>query len=228
LKKHYQSKAQKKRAAKRAQRELKKRRRKNVRKGGQGERRSLTGRPHVVSASVVTRILAPSQFSLAENPEENLEFFSELKAGLRRGKPVDLDVSGVALLTADSLLYLIATLHGIRQQGVSYSIKGNLPNDGKCKELFIQSGFLKYVNHSGNLGSKKGNVAISMHKDTVINGSLAAAAVDFCEQHLGKNKSRKFLYRILTELMGNTYEHAGVMTNQRRRTWYAVGKKRTP
>lgn len=91
----------------------------------------------------------PENFSLINNPEETMSFFSDFKKEIDRkqyGTHFFVDSINVESVTVDALIYLIAILQNDAQNGyLNYSFAGNYPKNEAAKKIYTESGFTDYV-----------------------------------------------------------------------------------
>lgn len=156
----------------------------------------------------VQNIPAPEEFSFVENTEKTLEYFKIARKYLNKGYPINFDISQIKNLTTDAIALQIARIKDEKFH-FNNTIYGNAPNEPKLKELFLQSGFYKYVQTKGprHLGGSKlihkitdNKVEPLIAKEACINGLLHT---------FGNDDIFDPLYDILIEVMQNTNNHAG-------------------
>lgn len=165
----------------------------------------------------VINLQAPPVFSLVENPDETINFFSRLHAAGNKPCRIFVDLGPVQQLTIDALLLLLSKV----QRGAlarCISVGGNEPKDPKVRDMFAHSGFYDYVSstrpvkrHSSGAGILKKHVGKRVRED------VSAELVHYATQCLhGTVKKNGGLYRALIECMANTKDHAriGAATNE--------------
>ena len=89
-------------------------------------------------------LVAPNIFSIVENAVESLSYLSKCGELLRLGHHVGFDLARVTQLTPDMIPLLIALVSDKNYRGQGH-VHGNLPREKEPRELFVTSGFLKFV-----------------------------------------------------------------------------------
>ena len=217
MKKAYRQPKHKAYSLMRARKEMERRQKNNER--GTKQRDNPTKRKKRLSKGERKELIAPSVFSLILNTEETLDFFHRLHKHAQEG-PVSLDFGSIYQLTPATLLYLIALFDKIG----FCDIHGNVPGDPACRELFLNSGFLKYVTCSYQLRTPNPNI-MKIAKENKVLGPRAAELLEFCSERLG-NISNSLLpkrnYDMMVELMENTRQHAAPKGEEPLK-WYLMG-----
>ncbi len=160
----------------------------------------------------------PKEFSILNNPEETISFFNNILnvikniPSTRNSNTIHIlkiDMSEIESITGDALMYLLTVMKNTkRQKDKRIFWNGNFPKDEKIKRFLKQSGFLNYMRTAKqNLIHSDENIEIQSGK--LMQGDIAKYICDYTNIKLNTNKVySKFLYRILTELMTNTKDHA--------------------
>jgi hypothetical protein len=91
------------------------------------------------------KIFAPEIFSIINNREGFMRFYRQFDNNVWHGKSVYIDLSRVNTITPDGLLCVIASMANYQVAGKQGLIEGNSPKDFHCKQVFLESGFYKYV-----------------------------------------------------------------------------------
>jgi len=156
----------------------------------------------------IQNISAPEKFSLVENTENTLTYFKTARRFLKKGYPINFDISNITYLTTDAIALQIARIRD--EQFHNYNtIYGNAPNEPKLKELFLQSGFYKHVQTKGPKPSGE-NKLIHKITDKKVEPVIAKEACITGLKHVfGNEEIFDPLYDILIEIMQNTNNHAG-------------------
>jgi hypothetical protein len=173
-----------------------------------------------------TTLRAPRSLSILNNRDETLRFFATLKTIGERGKRVILDLSAVDDLTCDSLLYMLWLIEYINTRTKPGRVSGNLPNDPLARQIFCESGFLKYVRSSIPLPANTLKLlAIETGHD--VSPQIAQKVVDFTRHQLNAKRSiaTRRTYEIIIESMANTKNHAYGNASTLP-SWYLVALKR--
>lgn len=178
---------------------------------------SRDSRPYVVQTP-------PKNFSLIDNPEETMAFFSDFAHEIERnqyGTHFFVDSRNVESVTVDALIYLIAILQNDKQNyNLNYSFSGNFPESEEAKKVYTESGFTDYVE------SKMKILPSSNNRMRIICGTnnhpqSAKELSRFVMESLGKEKKDIHpLQKVLVELMSNVFYHAYVKNAFMAKKWY--------
>lgn len=166
----------------------------------------------------------PEDFSFLTNPEETIDFFSEIIEEIKKQKFREeffFDSSGVKNVSVDALIYLIAIMQNIKvNREMQYTFRGNLPENETAQKIYIESGFMNYVK------SKAKRLPNNTEKMKITSGEKndPKKASDMCKfvmEKLHKEmKDIQSLQKTFIELMSNVVLHAykddGLMFPQ----WY--------
>ena len=165
-------------------------------------------------------ITAPSVFSLTGNVEETLHFFHEVNNIVKNHHNVYFDLSKVASLTTDAILYILSRIEYNRSHNLHVNILGNEPKDDKCNSLFQKSGFFTFVKSARSSEPVNDANTFSIKSGLGVNPSIADEATAFALRCLRKKKSRssRSIYRTIIECMGNV-DHAYEEKNPYRKWW---------
>jgi len=160
-------------------------------------------------------IFAPEIFSIVNNKEGFMSFYHQFDNKVWHGKPVYIDLTRVNTITPDALLCVIASMANYHVAGKHGLIKGNSPTDSHCKQVFLESGFYKYV-LSDFQHVDTGNV-LSIRDATIVDPVEAAAVIKFIRSklHITKKQTTRAVFTTIMEAMNNVREHAyGTRKNQ--------------
>jgi len=160
-------------------------------------------------------IFAPEIFSIVDNKEGFMNFYHQFDNKVWHGKPVYIDLSRVNAITPDALLCVIASMANYQVAGKHGLIKGNSPMDPHCKQVFLESGFYKYV-LSDFRHTDTGNV-LSIRDGTMVDPVEATAVIVFIRNklHITKRQTTRAVFTTIMEAMNNVREHAyGTRKNQ--------------
>lgn len=176
-------------------------------------------------------VSAPSNFSIRENALQMSEFFDKV-LGFTNGKQKDayimFDLSNVEIITADAIIYLLAVIKDLQKLGVArHRFTGNLPNNQKAKDYFIQSGFLNYM-QSKIQKDYTDSQCVQIISSESYNQLSTKTICDFTMRHCNTTKqSTRFLYVLINEMMLNTYQHAYTTDSKKLNKWYLFAQKDT-
>ena len=137
-------------------------------------------------------------------------------------KFVQMDMSEVEALTPDGMAVFTAQIARLP----AIKISGNEPKNPELQDVFIRSGFYKYVTKTTrNLAGRTDRGLIRTQDSDVVEPETAARLVKFAENSLGMHSSRyKAAYRALIECMSNTRQHARdqILTTRHENWWATV------
>lgn len=157
---------------------------------------------------------APAHLSLISNKEETLSFFEEsIRATkeCRTRQTIYFDLENVETITPDAIMYLIALVNNVKRvRTLRITCEGNLPRSKEAREMIEKAGFYQHVNSLRvSRTFDKGN-RIQISSGNNVNGPFIGSICDFVQAHSAGHGSiqTKRLYRMFTELMTNTYQHA--------------------
>lgn len=163
------------------------------------------------SKSAFKRVVAPSVLSIFEETEDTLSFFDQVKHTIstcEKGNTIYFDLSEIEQISPDAIMYLIAIIKNnkkLRLHGIN--CVGNLPKNEAARNVFQQVGFLRFV--EANISSIKTNTNyMKIETGKKADGELAGAFCRFTNGSENQTKATKQLYRMLVELMTNTFQHA--------------------
>ncbi len=162
-----------------------------------------------ISAPSMDFVTPPDDFSLINNTEKVLDFFSTAYKKLKAKKRIFFDISKIKTLTTDAIALFIAKIN-YENFHCKTSLMGNEPNDHELKNIFIQSGFYEHVKIKGT--KPKNNKKLLVHKITNnrVEPDIAKEACLVGLRHTFNNEEIfEPLYDILIEIMQNTNNHAG-------------------
>lgn len=172
----------------------------------------------------------PKKFSILYNPEETIEFFKYILNVIKKVPKIRnskhiyifmINMTEVENITGDALMYLLTVMKNTKMQKDRKIIwKGNFPKNEKINKFLKESGFLKYLKTAEeNLIHSDENIEIQSGK--LMQGDIAKYICKFTNYKLNKDKLySKFLYRMLTELMTNTKDHAYIKKSNFDFCWY--------
>gem|GEM_PF-5967078 len=110
----------------------------------------------------------PEDFSLLSNPEDVKSTFHCIREfmianrGLRM--KIKIDARNIKNATADAVMYLLAMLRDKRNQNEGIRWSGDLPLVDGARRVFMESGFLSYVNSKKILSKTPIRLRLKMEK----------------------------------------------------------------
>ncbi len=168
----------------------------------------------------------PHIFSLTNNPNETIEYFSSIIKGINKRQfrsVFIINSTDVVEVTVDALIYLIAIMENMKQNKINqYTFRGNLPKDKSASRIYNISGFIDYVKakdkskflYGSNAHIKSGTKNMPNNAKEVCDMVMEKLDVD--------RKEILFISKILGELMSNVYHHAypGILEQEMYPRWY--------
>ncbi len=163
---------------------------------------------------------APEIFSLLNNFNETMDFLKKLDDNSWHGRSIKIDLKSVKYLTPDTILCIIAFLYNSETHNKNVNIKGNAPLDPYCRQVFLDSGFYKYVNSSYNHNDSE--EILSIRSDELVDPEEAGSVVKFVRDKLNikRNQMTKAVYTTIMEAMNNVREHA--YTGRKNKRWWLM------
>lgn len=161
-------------------------------------------------------MVAPTNFSLYQNPDETLEYIKEVKNTVMASMPVRIEMKSIEVSSIDTIMYFLAILKRLRFSGVNYRCEGDLPNNEKCKYLLRASGFLSYVNsRNPNADLTREDAFVRIISGKYSEPKTAKKICDFVISKLNFTRIGTMdLYIMIMELMSNTRDHAYINVNK--------------
>jgi len=176
----------------------------------------------IVAKHEYKTLVAPSDFSMVLNPEETLDFFSDIIRLTKLRQPIDLDLSAVSKITPETILYVILLLQDAKSHNVY--VKGNAPKTAEPRAIFINSGFYDYVHSHINRTTIKGDKnVLAIHTGNNADVVKVEEIIDFVRQKMPSIPKRNVsaIYDILVEAITNTRDHAD--TTPATKHWWMMG-----
>jgi len=172
-----------------------------------------------------TEYRTPENFSLRNNVDEVVSYFSDLIKAFSRGDSVFINISDVKNISSDVILYLLSVLDIINQRHGIGRAKGNAPKDAKCLELLMESGFYDYVTHRGEFRTTNPNI-LRIRKSNLVMSNVAAEVIDFTTTHLRVKQSSitRSIYNTILECMQNTRGHAYSNKDHSSSQWWLIAQ----
>lgn len=164
------------------------------------------GLPHI--------IIAPERFSLINNTNETVDFFSNVYDMIHKCEKnahLFFNLSNVKYVTTDTIMYFIAIINNLKRlRALSIKCSGNMPYEFRTRQLFEKVGFYDYVRMAKFVTETKDPNRIKIIQGTEINGETASTICDFVNLKTNSDSiiATKRLYPMLIELMANVKQHA--------------------
>lgn len=176
------------------------------------------------------RIEAPVRFGMMDNIDETLQFFKNVKDTLKKLRMNDkiyFDLSKVEVVSADAIMYLIATIRNTKRiNAFKIRCTGNAPIAPEARQKFEQSGFYDYVSsnvktnstYADHIKIKAGNEAEPVLAGEICDFVHSLTSLDIVDT--------KFLFSMIIELMTNTKQHAYNSVSSMDNNWYVYVEDR--
>lgn len=168
------------------------------------------------------KIAAPAVFSLVDNTDETMVFFSKLELyGSKKEVTVYIDLMHVSQMTIDAVLLLISK---IKKLSKCVNIGGNEPRDEKVRRVLTQSGFYSHVSvKPAGYHSEENKGILSKHTGKRVREDICSQIIHFATRKVyGAVQKNGGLYRALIECMANTRDHARIGLTDTEAWWVAV------
>jgi hypothetical protein len=171
--------------------------------------------------------VASQDFSILADPEKVISYFAETKKSFDKGDPVVLDLSAITSMDPATLTYLCAVVND-KKFTKGTPLRGNLPRVPELREMFIQSGFQKFVSFKlpkASGGDKYGEL---IHETEVkVEPRVASHVCLSAMKHtLGTDQVKSSeIYKILIECMANTHNHANFNDTRNVYNWWLLAYK---
>lgn len=185
-------------------------RRKNKKKGCCSKANTHT----IVKEKSSMYVKAPKHFSIFENPNETIDFFSKTFAQInqcKRNSELVFDLGEIETVTTDAIMYLIAIINNTKRLRImEVNCRGNLPDNDVARKQFERVGFYNYVNSFHKKTQTQDPDRIRILHGTESNSEITANICDFVNSKSNSEGRMltKRLYPMLVELMTNVKQHA--------------------
>ncbi len=170
----------------------------------------------------IIRAVAPAIFDLEQSTEDMLAFFNTVRDAIRNGTPVNIEMANVTSISVSALLYLVAIMQDAKYRGDIMDVHGNMPNHKGSHDIMEASGFFNYVKRRKKKplfvrSSSIMQITSGMEHKSQLVSDLCA----FIRESLNMNKKdTRYIFKIITELMQNTIDHAYPNHTGKDRMWY--------
>ncbi|MBR4069026.1 MAG: hypothetical protein IKK08_10435 [Clostridia bacterium] len=199
-----------------SRRELLRRKKRNKHKA----RNSLTNKSTVLQKDSVSCgntyiATAPNNFSIRNNSDETVKYFSLVHSLIAKANPKDqifFDFSHVENLTADAIMYIIALMNNDKKlNAFDIRCSGNIPASDAAKRLMEECGFYQYVRSRRFINRSTTNDRIKIHRGQQPENDFAKELCEFVwdkSQGVIDRLSTKRLFAVIIEMMYNACQHA--------------------
>jgi hypothetical protein len=166
--------------------------------------------------STVYTATPSKDFSILENTQNVIKFVHQLKLYARsryNGYRINIELSNVAKIDSGAISLLLSTVKELSYYNIH--VTGNIPNDGECKKIFVESGFLAHMksltnSFSTSLQSNLANksLILTRGRDKTRNKEVGETIKQAVEMLTGKKEHYQPIFSIIQEINGNSIEHA--------------------
>lgn len=174
-----------------------------------------------------TLCTAEESFSILEQTEPVINYFNKAIESFNNGIPVVFDINMVKYIDAATLTYLCALVNDKRiVKGIP--LQGNLPKVPELREMFIQSGFAKFVqsnfnnlNPTDKYGELLNETKIRVENEIAKKVCLSALKHTYGFAEIKRND----IFEIIIECMANTHNHANFGNKEATYNWWLFAYK---
>ena len=178
-----------------------------------------------------TENIAPSDFRLLKNTKKCCDFFHRVRKRAQKNQAVGInqiiiDFSHTSQIDFASIQVLNAIGEELMAGTPSCIMRGFLPQDKKCKQYLIDSGFLEgKVNEYGiqfqpSRSTSKMKITVGQSLWTDADGRNAVQIAEKTQRHLHGTKSPTFITITIKEICGNSVEWG----NSKHKQWVLAAK----
>lgn len=169
-------------------------------------------------------VLAPKDFRLIDNPEKTLLFFREIRrlknhSRIKNLRYVKIDLTYVEQIDYATISVLTAISDDLKYKNIF--LRGNFPNNEKCKLEMEESGFLNHMYNDKGQKYKRGEKSRLIffekgHGTLTRSDSINISELikDIVEHLTGQKSYSKNLKTLLLEICGNSIEWADTQKKQ--------------
>ncbi len=160
-----------------------------------------------------------TNFSIRQNPEETIAIFNDILHKINRINTVHtektkfvviLNMQDVKNITEDALMYLVTIVRNGRLRAKKKTIlwKVVLPIDENSKAYLQKSGFVNYFEQNSNIDLIPSDENFQITTGKKVETQTMKALCDFLRDKYDNLMASRILYKMMTELMSNTTQHA--------------------
>ncbi len=161
----------------------------------------------------------PSNFSIRQNPEETIEVFNIVLNEIRKINSIhtekidfyfNIDMQDVKNITEDALMYLVTIVKNGKLTAKKKKIfwKVGLPRDEKSREYLQKSGFASFFEHHSSTDLITSDEKFQITTGKKVETQTMKLLCDSVKSKVTDMMASRILYKMLTELMSNTTQHA--------------------
>ena len=168
---------------------------------------------------------APTVLSLVNNREKVIRFINEIREHLERKDKVFVVLSNVETITDDAIVVLLSSMVRFKEKHIDFN--GNYPRSRNAAIKLEKSGFFKYLysKRTEELSVKTLNSSIYTHGYKRADAVFASKMIEASSKVIrGASRRCPGVQNTFTELMANTYKHAGGNTEGTHHWWVSMTK----
>lgn len=167
-------------------------------------------------------IIAPTNFSLAFNTEETLDFIGRIEACFKRRQKVFVDLSNVERIANGAIVVLLSILVNFKSNGIDFN--GNFPKDAIAQRILRNSGFFNYLyKQIEKQESYSFENEICTHANKKASSELSEEIIRKASLHIwGEERRCTGVQRVFLELMQNTNNHASFYSQGEKHWWATI------
>ena len=168
----------------------------------------------------VYKITAPTEFSLAGDPDRTLGFFKSFREKLPIGDlRIEIDLGAVTKIDPDAVAVFVAIMESVPHAN---PVSGNVPRDKECRRRLHDFGFFNHVRSGFRPGKPAGRIQLQ-RTDTQVRGQAAKEIIQFGLKMLDRKSTKHGpTYSVFTEVMSNTCQHANAGSTKGQHPWLAA------
>lgn len=175
-----------------------------------------------------TTCIANQNFSILNKTKESIDYFDKAIESFSSHKPVYFDLSNVETTDTATLTYLCALVND-KKITKETPLGGNLPKTSETREMFLQSGFHRFVSSSFNEKNRpRDEHGELIHKtDVRVEPKIAKSVCLSAFKHTYGIETIKAMdvYKIIIECMANTHNHANFGNTKEIYNWWLLAYK---
>lgn len=171
-----------------------------------------------------TKVVAPSNFSLIENPAEIADFINNLKGLFTSRRKVFVILKHVEKINYDAIIVLLSVMVRFKSHNIGFN--GDFPLNLNAKRTLIESGFFEnlYKNFKNEDRYKLGfQKVIHTHAWKNVDSKLSAQVIENASKKIWNEPRRcQGVQRTMLELMLNTNNHASLVKGGDKHWWLST------
>ena len=161
----------------------------------------------------------PTNFSIRQNPEETIEVFNAILHKINRINVVHtektkfvviINMQDVKNITEDALMYLVTIVKNGKLRAKQKTILWKVipPRNEDSKVYLQKSGFINYFEQHSSIDLVPSDENFQITTGKKVETQTMKALCDFLKDKYDNLMASRILYKMMTELMSNTTQHA--------------------